>query len=97
MTVLHRSRDTMPGLRPILVTPPSSFPVTLDEVKKHCRVDHSDDDDLLQAYIEVAVTHLDGWSGILGRCMLNQTWKFSARCWPGCMLIPLPDVSNVAS
>jgi uncharacterized phiE125 gp8 family phage protein len=94
--VYHRTRDAMP-LRPKLIAPPSAQPVTLIEVKKQCRVDHSDDDDFLQALADAAVQRLDGLSGVLGRCMINQTWRFSARSWPAVgMFVCLPDVSGVA-
>lgn len=60
---------------PVLVTAPAALPVSLASVKAHLRVDHSDDDDTIKTYIEAAVAHLDGYAGILGRCLVTQTWR----------------------
>ncbi len=73
-------------LRPVQTIAPSGAIVTLDEAKSHLRVDYSDDDTLIQGLIDGAVSHLDGYSGILGRPLLNQTWAqsfvdFSASPW----------------
>lgn len=70
-------------LRPTLVTPATAaILVTLPEAKAHCRIDHTDDDALLSSLIAAAESYLDGYTGILGRAILEQTWeqKFSAFC-----------------
>jgi uncharacterized phiE125 gp8 family phage protein len=91
--LLRPSRE-LPPLRPKLISPPAADPVSLDEARQQCRIDHNDDDDLLLALISTAIQRLDGLSGALGRCMINQTWRFGEACWPtGGMFIPLPDVS----
>ncbi len=61
--------------RPVLVTPAAIKPVTLDEVKAHRHIDHEDDDGLLGGLIAAATGYLDGWSGILKRCLCEQTWR----------------------
>lgn len=60
--------------RPVLVTPPAILPVSLLEAKAHLRVDFTDDDSLIKGLIEAATGHLDGWTGILGPCLVEQTW-----------------------
>lgn len=86
----------MRGHRPICVTGPAIEPVTLAEVKAHCRVDGSDEDGLLSALISAAVAHLDGWSGILGRCLISQTWRQTYdRFRPG-LRLPMPALSITA-
>lgn len=82
-------------MTPILVTPPALQPVTLDEAKLHCRIDHADDDILISAYIAAATGHLDGWTGILGRCILPQTWRVSAVT--GDIVLPMPDVTAASA
>lgn len=82
--------------RPILTNAPSGDIVTLAEAKAHCRVDISDEDTLIQAYIDAAVSHLDGYAGILGRCLLEQTWTLGLHDWPNSIRLPFPDVSAVA-
>lgn len=64
-------------LAPVLVEGPAELPHTLDLVKSHLRVDFSEDDDLIQALAESAVGLLDGWTGVLGRAMVSQTWSQS--------------------
>lgn len=60
---------------PVLVTPPDEMPVSRAEAKAHLRVDGSDEDTLIDGLIASAVGHLDGYSGVLGRCLVTQTWR----------------------
>lgn len=63
-------------LRPTLITPaPPLTLVTLAEAKGHCRVDDTDNDDVITALVAAAESHLDGYSGRLGRALLAQTWE----------------------
>ncbi|MUO83998.1 head-tail connector protein [Agrobacterium vitis] len=85
-------------LVPKRIVAPAASILTLPQVKEHCRVEEDDntEDVLLQALIAVAETYLDGYSGILGRCMITQTWRYSLCGWPSCRLdLPFPDVSSV--
>lgn len=69
---------------PVLVTPAAADDpiITLAEAKVHLHVDGSDEDSLITALVSAATAHLDGWSGILGRCLVMQTWRqdFDAFC-----------------
>jgi uncharacterized phiE125 gp8 family phage protein len=87
----------MTPLAPVLVTPPAAAPISLAEVKAHCHVLHPDDDDMLQGLIEAATRYCDGWTGILGRCIVTQTWAQSFDGFPvGDMIrLPFPDVTSV--
>lgn len=79
---------------------PADDVVTLEEVKRHCRVDTDEDDDLLEAMIEAAVGHLDGKDGILGRCLLTQRWALPLPDFEtddGKIRLRFPDVSAVVS
>jgi len=60
---------------PIRTTPPATLPVSLTEAKLHLRVDHDDEDLLIEGLIGAATDHLDGWTGILGRCLEEQEWR----------------------
>lgn len=82
-------------LRPIRTSAPVAKPVSLAEAREHCRVDANDDDAVISAFIDAAIVYLDGWSGVLGRCIVNQDWRQSAAAWPACgvILLPFPDVS----
>ena len=78
-------------MTPVIVTPPVDLPVSLDQAKDHCRVDHNEDDALIETLVAAATGHLDGWTGVLGRCLLPQTWKVSAEA--GDVVLPFPDVT----
>lgn len=62
-------------LSPIRTVAPSQTPVSLTEAKAHCRVDGTDSDAVLTAMLNAAVDHLDGYTGILGRALVTQTWR----------------------
>jgi uncharacterized phiE125 gp8 family phage protein len=84
--------------RPVLVTAPSITPVTLAEVKSHCRAtDFTDDDVSLTGLLAAATSHLDGWTGILGRCLCEQTWWQDFDCFQPCLRLPLFPVISVSS
>lgn len=79
----------MERLKPVLVTAPAVAPVTLADAKKHLNIDHSDDDALIDIYILAALSTLDGWTGILGRAIINQTWSESFDRFPCGAVLPL--------
>lgn len=60
---------------PTQTAAPATTPVTLTEAKLHLRLDHDSEDALVTMLIEAATAHLDGYAGILGRCLVTQTWK----------------------
>jgi uncharacterized phiE125 gp8 family phage protein len=62
-----------------LITPATTFPVTLEEVKAHCRVSFDDDDDLLQIYLEAATSHCEEFQG---RAYCEQTWELTLDEFP---------------
>jgi len=81
---------------PYLVTPPASLPVELAAMKAHLRVAHDDDDADIEAKQAGAVAMLDGYGGILGRCIMPQEWAIDVT-GPGPHLLPFPDASGVAA
>lgn len=72
--------------------------VSLSDLKAHLRVDHSDEDALIQALERAAVMHLDGRDGWLGRSLLNATyeWRADDFCSRDIRL-PLPPLRAVDS
>lgn len=80
-------------IRPKLKTPPTVSVLDIEEVKSHLRVYGSDDDTLLQSYIDAATSVLDGHSGELGRCLLNQVWTTVHCGWSWRMPSPFPGCS----
>ena len=90
-------RERHLGLKPVRTVAPAAPVVTLDELKAHCRVLHNDDDDVLQACLEAAIDEVDGYSGTLGRALINQTWRLDLRTFSDIIRLPLEPVSSVAS
>lgn len=82
-------------IRPIRVTAPTDRPVSVEDVRMNSYVDHYDDDPLLDVLIDAAVSHLDGYTGTLGRCMVNQSWRQDYHDWAWRFRLPFPDVSSV--
>lgn len=81
---------------PMLITPATSLPVTLEEVKKAANVDFADDDALLENYRKAAFRYLNGWHGILGRSIVNETYKIEVEEPFGHKItIPFHDVKDV--
>ncbi len=76
-------------LPPALVTPPVEMPVSLEQAKAHLRVDHDEDDELIEAVIAAAVGHLDGYGGILGRALMPQEWCEYASFFPASRVIEM--------
>lgn len=79
----------------IRVTPPTAQVVSLQDMKEHLRVLHDDEDMLIQSLMDAAVSWMDGWDGVLGRCIMPQTWRISsADLVAG---FRLPDASDVVA
>lgn len=84
--------------RPVLVTAPTIKPVTRTEVKDALDISHTDKDTLIDGLIAAATSYLDGWTGVLGRTLCEQTWRqdfdsLSLRC----MRLPLFPVISITS
>lgn len=81
--------------KPRLIVAPAAEVVTRDEAKAHARVDHSDEDALIDVFVAAARERFDGWRGLLGRCIIHQTWGFSSPRFSSSRLIrlPFPDVT----
>ena len=84
-------------LAPIRVTPPDITPVSLADVKAHLRVDHTEDDAMIGALLTAATERVAGWSGILGRCLVELTWQQDFSCFADCLRLPLAPALSVDS
>lgn len=81
-----------------LITAPSILPVTVAEAKLHLRVDHSEEDDLIERAISSATGFVDGPDGFLGRALIDQTWELTLDEFPiNEIRIPLPPLIEVVS
>ena len=84
-------------LVPVRTAAPASTPVTLAQAKLHCRVDHDNEDTLITALIAAATDHLDGFTGILGRALITQTWRQDFGGFSSALRLPLRPVASISS
>ena len=77
---------------------PEVTPLSLTEVKAHLRVDGTDQDDVIQMYLDAATAHVDGEWGCLGRALVTQTWRLTIDTFPCAEIrVPLPPLISVSS
>lgn len=79
---------------PNLKTPPVKRPVTLDQAKAHCRVDHDDDNHVLLQAINAAVEWVETNTG---RALITRTYEIGQSDLGGCIELPMPPLQSVES
>lgn len=79
---------------PVLITPPASDLVSVADLKAQSRVTHAAEDGLFVAYHAAAMALLDGYGGVLGRAVQDQTWQEEFDGF-GELRLSLPDVKSV--
>lgn len=86
----------MIALAPSRVTPPAVPVVTGADVMNHMTIEYDDDHALFDGFAEAAVDRLDGYTGLVGRALIDQVWAESFMCFVPFMRIRLgPNVQNV--
>lgn len=81
--------------RPVEVTTePASEPVTLAEVKAQCRIDGTDEDDLLGVYIAAARQHVEKFTGTR---LVEQTVVLRASEFADLAELPVGPVQSITS
>jgi uncharacterized phiE125 gp8 family phage protein len=81
-----------------MITAPMVQPLTLEEVKEHLRVDYTEADSLISAYIEAATSHVEGEHSFTGRALVTQTWELVIDHFPSHEIkIPLPPLQSIDS
>ncbi len=81
-------------LAPVRTIAPAEPLLSLADVKAHLRVDHSDEDMLISSLVDAAASHIDGYSGILGRALVTQTWAVEFPTFLNRLDIPLGPVQS---
>lgn len=71
--------------------------ISLSLVKADLRVDHDEDDTLIQAFIDAACAHIDGPQGWLGRSIWTQTLELRQNVFGSCTRLPYGPVSEITS
>lgn len=77
---------------PFLVTAPTSEPVTTAQAKTHLRVNHSDDDTLIDSMISRARVTVEEYTR---RQLLTATYKVFLDGWPDVIKLPRPPLQSV--
>jgi uncharacterized phiE125 gp8 family phage protein len=71
----------------IQISGPAVEPVSLSDAKAYMRVETTAEDDLIQAMLVAARTHIEA---ITGKLMITQGWRIILDGWPPSGIIPLP-------
>lgn len=78
-----------------VITPPTEYPLTLAEVKAHLRVDHTDEDTMITAYLAAATAHAEKF---MGRALITQTLELVLDSfYDAQIMIPMPPLQSVVS
>lgn len=80
-------------LKPVRVSGPVAKLIELEEARAAIHFP-SEDDQFAEMCIAAATDRLDGWSGITGRALINQTWRQDFPCF-GTLGLALAPVSSV--
>ncbi|TIO39548.1 MAG: hypothetical protein E5X96_00025 [Mesorhizobium sp.] len=83
-------------LAPVRTVDPAASPVSLADMKLHLHVDGTDEDTLIQAYIDAATAYLDGYAGITGRALMTQSWRQDFDGFSHCLRLPVGPVASVS-
>lgn len=75
-------------MKQVLVAGPAEEPVSLDDMKNHLRVDISDDDELITAYMIAAREICEG---VANKKFVSQTWDLWMDYFPGSTELILPQ------
>jgi uncharacterized phiE125 gp8 family phage protein len=72
--------------------------ITATDAKLRLRIDHSEEDSLIEQMIAEATGHVDGPDGFLGRALIDQTWDLYLDRFPTREIkIPLPPLIELVS
>jgi uncharacterized phiE125 gp8 family phage protein len=79
-----------------LVTGPKASPIDLDDVKDDLRIDGTDDDSMLQLWVDAATDIVEKGTG---RALITQTWELRLDHFPfsGPIWIPTLPLQSVTS
>lgn len=62
-----------------ITTPSTVLPVSIDEIRKHLRITHTSEDDLLEMYALAAVDRFEEASGLV---LMSKTFRLSIDAFP---------------
>jgi uncharacterized phiE125 gp8 family phage protein len=85
--------------RPVRVTAADDIPlpITVADVKTALRVDGTDSDSEIERLIKAAAEHYEGWNGVLGIVIVEQTWRQDFGRFEDKMGLRVRPVTAIAS
>lgn len=80
----------------VLYTPPSEEPVSVSEIKTHCRISHDYEDDLIESLGKAARKHIE--DVMLWRQLMPATYKLFFEYFPSQeIVLPMPPLMGISS
>jgi uncharacterized phiE125 gp8 family phage protein len=85
-------------LPPRRLAPPPQI-LTVADARAHLGLEETDRDAIIQRCISSAVSLLDGWTGLLTRCIGEQTWASYHSSFPadGVLWLPMNGAASINS
>jgi uncharacterized phiE125 gp8 family phage protein len=83
-------------MRRFILNQPVVEPLTLAEAKRALRIDHADDDAMVQSMIKAARQRVEARTG---RALISQNWRIVMDAWPwgGRVALPVMPVQAVTA
>lgn len=72
----------MRQLLPVRTATPGVDLLEVADARRHCKIDHNEDDELLRGLIASVTGALEAPAGILRVCLLKQTWRDTWDAFP---------------
>jgi len=95
MSIIPKSSDAHGNRSWKVTTNPSIDPVTVDELKLFCRIDGTEEDELLANFITAATLMTERH---LGRALIQQSITLLMDFWPGEIIdLPRPPLISITS
>lgn len=73
-------------------TAPNDLPITVEEAKAHCAIEHTDDDAIIGIYIAQAVDYAENYTG---RQLMDQVWTAYYDSWHTVFALPFRPLKSV--
>lgn len=82
---------------PVRVAANATLPISVEDVKQALRVDGDDVDGEIERLIRAAVEHYEGWNGVLGISISEQSWRQDYSRFCSVMYLDVGPVRSVSS
>lgn len=82
---------------PVRIAASATLPISVEDVKQALRVDGDDVDGEIERLIRSAVEHYEGWNGVLGISIAEQSWRQDYCRFSTVMFLDVGPVRSVSS